>query len=112
MKPLKCIKLNNNQNGYTNALAKLDFKVTLFLSSANLPSSLLSLSFQEPGTILKMPKDAGSIYTNVPYETPQPLPPGRLAGFEGHSLLLGKAMKLLFLFIPTSIFALYFGSKA
>lgn len=36
-KQLKSLKLNKNQNGYTNASAKLHFKVTFFLSSANLP---------------------------------------------------------------------------
>ena len=47
LKPLKSIKLNKNQNGCTSALVKLDFKVTFSLSSANLPSSLLSLLYQE-----------------------------------------------------------------
>lgn len=39
-----------------------------------------------------------------------------LAVFEGHSLLQpplpSKVIKLLFLFIPNSVFMLYFGSKA
>lgn len=41
------LKLNKNHSGRTKASAKLNIKVVFFLPSANLPSSLLSLSFQE-----------------------------------------------------------------
>lgn len=59
MKLLKSIKSNKNQNGCTNASAKLDFKVTFFISFTNLPFSFLSLVFQEPGTTLEMTMDVG-----------------------------------------------------
>lgn len=59
-KPLKSTKLNKNQNVCTDASAKLDLKVTFFLSFANLPSSFHSLSFQAPGTTMKMTNEAGS----------------------------------------------------
>lgn len=129
LKLLKSIKLNEKQNGCTNASVRLGFKLSyFFLSSVNLHSSLPNFLCQDSVTTLKTRQrrpatvhnscqnqlDCISLYP-LPSPSIPPAPSSQPAcSLEG----LGqppspyKATKLLFFFIPNSLCWLYFGSKA
>lgn len=124
VKPLKSLKLNRNQNGCTTASAKFHFKGNFSLLSSNLPPPFL-LAFCFRNLVSPYGHDKGGQKNeHNSYQTQLDLyfsrKPWRaflrkglqfLKALARCSLLPGKAIKLLFLFIPGSVFKLYFGLK-
>ena len=139
-KPLKTIKLNRNENGYINASGRRHLKLTCLLSPPHLPcaSSLFpSQPFCASGTWLhpdgttnrvgstltapwtglaaltqflwklarswvSLQKPSPCLWADLPFWRPRP----------AEASFAGKAMKLLFLFVPDSVFSLGVGSEA